>query len=62
MTKAIPILSNWDRLYLILHTCRILPFPSYEVGQYVLVLVLLVVERSYSIAIGFAADCPLLHT
>ena len=38
------------------------PFPSYEVCQYTLILVLLVVERSYSYAIGFAADCPLLHT
>ena len=38
------------------------PFPSYEVCQYDLILVLLVVERSYSITIGFAADCPLLHT
>ena len=34
------------RLYLILYTYRISPFPSYEVCQYVLALVLLVVERS----------------
>ena len=34
------------RLYLILRTRRTSPFPSYEVGQCVLALVLLVVERS----------------